>query len=233
MTSADTVRSLRRYPVKSMGGEPLASAILDERGLVGDRWFAVEDADGRFASGKSSQRMRRRDQVFAYSAQTMAEGVVVRGPDGSWPVGSTELDAVLTRVMGESVRVTPERVVSHFDGASVSIIGTASLSWCAERWGVDADPRRLRANIVVETTEPFVEETWIARRLIIGSAVLEVQRRIPRCRMIELAQDGVSTPEPWLRHVAEERDLDLAVYARVVTPGEIRVGDLVAVSPSG
>ena len=30
-----------------------------------------------------------------------------------------------------------------------------------------------------------------------------------------------------------KRDLDLAVYARVVTPGEIRVGDLVAVSPSG
>ena len=38
-----TVVDIRRYPVKSMGGESLSEAALDERGLVGDRWFAVCD----------------------------------------------------------------------------------------------------------------------------------------------------------------------------------------------
>ena len=55
------VVALRRYPVKAMGGESLGLAQVDERGLVGDRWFAVVDADGRFATGKSSRRFRRHD----------------------------------------------------------------------------------------------------------------------------------------------------------------------------
>ena len=42
------VVALRRYPVKSMGGEPLHVAELDRRGLVGDRGYAVvAHPDGR------------------------------------------------------------------------------------------------------------------------------------------------------------------------------------------
>src|SRR3546814_16970820 len=77
------VAALRRYPVKSMGGEALDSVALDPRGLVGDRWFAVEDEDGHFASGKNSRRFRRRDPVFSYSARTAPPGTVtVTGPGG-------------------------------------------------------------------------------------------------------------------------------------------------------
>ena len=38
------VEQLRRYPVKSMGGEALTSIELTARGLVGDRHYAVRDA---------------------------------------------------------------------------------------------------------------------------------------------------------------------------------------------
>ncbi len=57
---------IRRYPVKSMGGESMRSVDLDTRGLVGDRWFSVVDADGKLASGKNSRRFRRYDAVFEY-----------------------------------------------------------------------------------------------------------------------------------------------------------------------
>lgn len=80
------VVNLRRYPVKSMGGEGLPRATLDHRGLVGDRWWAVEDEDGRFASGKDTRRFRRRDAVFAYAAAPHESGdVTVRGPGDSGP----------------------------------------------------------------------------------------------------------------------------------------------------
>ncbi len=61
---ADACRLPAPLPVKSMGGEALEAVRLDVRGLEGDRWYAVEDADGHFASGKSTRRFRRRDPVF-------------------------------------------------------------------------------------------------------------------------------------------------------------------------
>ena len=77
--------------------------------------------------------------------------------------------------------------------------------------------------------EPFVEETWVGREIEVGSSRLRVVERIERCRMIDLAQDGVETPARWLTLLAGERDLSLAVYADVSAPGTISVGDTVAV----
>lgn len=67
------VVSLRRYPVKGMAGEALETAEIDGRGLNWDRWYAVVDEQGRFASGKESRRFRRRDAVVT-SAATASTG---------------------------------------------------------------------------------------------------------------------------------------------------------------
>ncbi|HEY5183452.1 MAG TPA: hypothetical protein VIM19_00785 [Actinomycetes bacterium] len=81
----------------------------------------------------------------------------------------------------------------------MSIVGTSSVAWCREQLGVDADHRRLRPNVLAETTEPFIEETWVGRRIRMGTSVLAVVERIQRCRTINLAQDDVETLTPWLR----------------------------------
>ena len=220
-----TLIGIRRYPVKSMGGESLASVVLDARGLAGDRWWAVTDDEGHLASGKSSRRFRRRDGVFDYRAATGPGGVTVTGPRGSWSVGDPALDEELAAVLGDGCRVGEESGTPHQDAGSVSLVGTASLAWCAERWDLDADPRRLRANLVVETSEPFVEETWVGREIEAGTARLRVVERVERCRTIDLAQDGVATPARWLKPLAAERDMSVAVYADVCRPGSISVGD--------
>lgn len=222
------VVAIRRYPVKSMGGEALDRVELDDRGLIGDRWFAIEDQDGHFASGKDTRRFRRRDQVFNYHSRTDADGrVTVNGNGASWTVGDAELDHELSRVMDKVVRVTPENGVAHQDDGSVSLVGTASLQWCSERLGIDADPRRLRANIVVRTDEPFIEESWIGRTIRVGSCWLCVVSRIERCRMIDIAQDGVTPQQRWLKPLAQHRDMNLAIYADVAAPGQICIGDTI------
>lgn len=227
------VVSLRRYPVKSMGGESLELAELDPRGLRGDRWYAVTDGDGRLASGKSSRRFRRRDQVFDHAARTTSSGeVVVTGPSGEWPVGDPSLDAELSRAMGAPVRVLPERDVRHQDTGGVSLVGTATLDWCAARWGIAADPRRLRVNVVVATDEPFVEESWAGRVVRLGSTSLHVIEPLPRCRMIDLDQDGAIADGGWLKPLTAERDGLLTVYADVRAPGTVRLGDPVVVPGS-
>ena len=48
-----SVVGLWRYPVKSMGGEPLDRAVAGERGIAGDRAWAVIDTEtGKVASAK-------------------------------------------------------------------------------------------------------------------------------------------------------------------------------------
>ena len=55
--STGTVVSLWRYPVKSMIGEELNSSYVTERGLVGDRTYAVVDKQtGKAASAKNPRK---------------------------------------------------------------------------------------------------------------------------------------------------------------------------------
>jgi uncharacterized protein YcbX len=229
-----TILEIRRYPVKSMAGEALDRVEVDARGLVGDRAYAVVDGDGRFAAGKDSRRFRRRDEVFHYGARTASDGAVRVARDdaergGQWAAGAAALDDELSGRFGDPVRVRLENGTSHFDARSVSLVGTATLEWCARELGVDADRRRLRTNLIVETAEPFEEEGWVDHEVTIGGVRLAVVERVERCRTIDLAQDGVTTTTPWLKALGRDRELCVAVYADVLGPGALAVGDAVAV----
>jgi hypothetical protein len=228
---APTLVEIRRYPVKAMGGEALEHADIDARGLVGDRAFAVVDGDGKLATGKHSRRFRRRDEVFEFASRTTPDGVRVTGRGGDWPVPADGLDHVLSEAMGDPVRVLPETSTPYFDGGQVSLVGTASLDWCRSALGVDADRRRIRPNLVVETDEPFVEETWTG--LGVGDVRLVHVERIERCRMIDIAQEGLPRDGRWLKALTGTREMCLGVYLDVVEPGRVTRGDEVSVTGRG
>jgi uncharacterized protein YcbX len=77
------VLELRRHPVKSVEGELLDECLVDRRGLVGDRLWAVCDPDGKLGSGKSSRRFRRMDGLRELVAAYQGDVPVVTFPDGS------------------------------------------------------------------------------------------------------------------------------------------------------
>ncbi|QGN56754.1 MOSC domain-containing protein [Nostocoides sp. HKS02] len=198
------VVSVTRYPVKSMGGESLDLTEVGASGLMGDRAWAVYDGAGKLASGKHSRRFRRMDPVFALTAQGGDGHTVVHLPDGSEVVaGSPEADSALSAHFGEPVWLRTKTAVAHQDAAEVSLVGTATL---AELGRIDAGgpvaPGHLRTNLVIETTEPYAEDAWAGRELTIGSTVLRVVEPIERCRMVGVAQVGLS-PRP--RLVADHR----------------------------
>ena len=65
-TSAGTVVSLWRYPVKSMLGEELNSSYVTERGLIGDRAYAlIDQKTGKVAS---TRKPRKWGMLFDSSA---------------------------------------------------------------------------------------------------------------------------------------------------------------------
>jgi uncharacterized protein YcbX len=86
---------------------------------------------------------------------------------------------------------------------------------------------RLRPNLLVESKER--EEAWVGRRLVAGEVELEVAMPAPRCVMVCHEQPGLPKRPTLLREIARGHGLDVGVYARVVRPGRVRLGDRVAV----
>lgn len=219
---------LYRYPVKAVGGEPVDAVDVNARGLLGDRSWAVHEGDGRLATGKNGRRFKRRDGLFDIQAQTCGDFVDIEFPDGARArAGSHDTNEALSRHLGVDVALRYEDDGSHFDDGPVSIVGTASLSAAAQLLGDDAPlaAARLRANLVARTQEPYEEESWLGRRIGLGSAVFVATEPIVRCRMVDIAQVGLPAKPGLLKVLGERRQMCLAVYLRVERPGRIQVGD--------
>ncbi len=90
------------------------------------------------------------------------------------------------------------------------------------------DVRRFRPSLVIDTGDApgHPEFTWPGRRFAVGSAVVEVINDCPRCAAItrELTPD-VPADRAILRHVVKDLDQAVGVYATVVQPGVVTVGD--------
>ncbi len=226
------VERIWRYPVKSMLGEPLQSAELVQRGLVGDRRYAVRDADGKLGSGKSNRRFRKFEALLASTARYGPDGVVVLTlPDGrTVRVDEDRVHDELRAALGrDSVRLAAEADLSHHDEAPVHLVTTASLGWLADAVpAATVDERRLRPNLLVRTEQRagLVEDAWVGRPLRIGGQVrLQVTHRTERCAMANAAQPGLEHCGDILKTVAGRNDMRLGVHADVLAGGTVRLGD--------
>ncbi|MFF2951851.1 MOSC domain-containing protein [Kitasatospora sp. NPDC057965] len=264
-----TVERLRRHPVKSMLGEELREASVTERGIRGDRAYALLDVDtGRVVSAKHPRLWAG---VLGFTVRTGTGGeVVVTGPDGA-VVDERGLSERLGRKVrlvdepppGASVeRSVPEEVLEHgpraevgftvselgrgappgtfFDFAPLHLLTTAALAAAGGAGAGGAAAERYRPNVVVRTPDAvagFVENGWVEGELAIGERLrLRVVTATPRCAVPTLAHGpGVPRSAAALRTLAERNRLVplpgmpalpcVGVYARVLAPGRVAVGD--------
>lgn len=134
--------------------------------------------------------------------------------------------------------VRVERLPHERDRNPVSIVSEASVAELARHGndGRPVDARRFRMLIQVAGAErPHQEDTWLGRDVRIGEAVVvRVTRPDPRCVITTQDPDTGERDFPTLhvireyRGLREGRHLDFGVYADVVTPGIVRVGDEIA-----
>jgi uncharacterized protein YcbX len=110
--STGKVVSIWRYPVKSMLGEELNSSYITERGLVGDRVYALIDQQtGKVASAKNPVKWGKLFDfraAFIDSPQTVENIPPVRItlPDGSQIFSDHgETDHILSKVLAREVSV--------------------------------------------------------------------------------------------------------------------------------
>lgn len=110
-----TVAALHRYPVKSMLGEELESADVGPGGLVGDRAYAVVDAeDDSVASAKHPRKWARLLEMRAEFVTEPVAGdapppVVLTFPDGSTlRSDDAGVDEALSAALGRPVRLAAQ-----------------------------------------------------------------------------------------------------------------------------
>ena len=112
-TATGTVVSVWRYPVKSMLGEELNASYVTERGLVGDRAYALVDEEtGKVASAKNPRKWEKLfdfRSVFIDPPQ-VAENIPhirITLPDGTQVFSSQDkdIDYTLSKALGRDVRL--------------------------------------------------------------------------------------------------------------------------------
>jgi uncharacterized protein YcbX len=228
------VAELWRFPVKSLQGEQLDDAAVDEGGLVGDRAFAIFDVD----TGLGLTARRLPELLFATARLDPSGGPVITLPDGT--IASD--DAALSHWLGRRVALRAAADVDErhyenpldadreadwivFEGAPgpfhdsartrVSLVSTGTLG----AW----DRRRFRANVLLQGDD---EDALVGASITVGEVGLDVVKRVGRCVMITRPQPGgIERDLDVLKTVNRERDGQLAIGALVTHAGTMRVGD--------
>ncbi len=223
------VAQLFRYPVKSMLGEPVRQSWADERGLAGDRAFALIDTEtGKVVSAKNPRLWR---DLLTMSATFTGETALITTADGTTLRSDDEdIDDQLSKLVGRPVRLTgvappglgfdrarPDEVLragieavvgmdtghtkpgTFFDFADVHLITTATLRQ------VGTDVRRFRPNIVIDVPgDGFMENDWAGQDWQIGSdLVLRMIVPTPRCAVPTLAHGELPSDLGVLRFLAK------------------------------
>ena len=116
-----------------------------------------------------------------------------------------------------------------YDCYPLMIMSTTALrSMAAAVPGSVIDVRRFRPSLVIDTDDAagHPEFDWSGHRFTLGTSVIEVINDCPRCAAItrEITLD-VPADRAILRHVVKDLGQAVGVYARVLQPGTVTVGD--------
>ncbi|MEZ5372587.1 MAG: MOSC N-terminal beta barrel domain-containing protein [Microthrixaceae bacterium] len=240
------VVELWRYPIKSLGGEPVEVSDVTELGLAGDRSWGIEDV----ATGKVLTARREPALLLAAgrlagdgTAEVHLDGQVLRTDDEltAWlgrPVrlraadahsgGTFEapLDDLDEQRSGWATWTGPAGAFHDSKRTRVSLIGRGTLA--------GEDPRRFRANVILDVDAHSngaptgsVEDGWVGHSLSIGTVTLDVRKHIGRCVMVTRPQPGLERDLEVLKRINRDRRGLAAVGALVTTPGRISIGDTI------
>ena len=248
------VQSMYISPVKSLGLAPIDRAFLDKPGIAGDRAFFIIDAQGAMftqrAFGPLVQIRTSYDAVSGSLELSFPDGGTVAGVpelgaavEGSFfgmrDVGGRvvegEWNDALSTFAGRALRlIKADAAGTSFDAFPISMCSVASLEALAKAAETESiDGRRFRQNIYLEGASPHEEDTWLEREVRVGAALLRVKMRDPRCEIITHDPDTGETDMNTLKIIASYRtdqpkQVNFGVYCTIAEPGEVSVGDEVA-----
>lgn len=231
------------------------SVALTAGGAVGNRDFLVVDADEKLLSVTRSgaflpywSRFDPEQGVLSIGRgdQTvLAEPVRPRGTIHAHLFGERYVDGhllagpwdeALSDLAGEPVRLVQTATpAAGYDVHPVTLTSEASVAALgSERDGSPLDDRRFRMLITFDGAEAFAEDGWAGTAVAAGTSVLQIGGPVSRCAAVQRHPDDPARSVNALRLINAVRGvqpsefgrtLNLGVYAHVLTPGLVSVGD--------
>lgn len=241
-------------PVKSTALHHPDEIRVGPRGVTGDRAFFFVDGDGKRFSGATKAplvpiratyepdrewlTLRLPDGVEV-SGSAIADGPALdvdfyRRTVSAHVVEGGFADALSAYAAREIRLARPDEPGRALDVRPVTLVSLESVAELARRGGHEGElsPARFRMTIEIEgVSQPHEEDAWRSRRIRAGEAVLQVGEPVPRCVMTTLDPATGHRDFPTLhvikdyRGVSADGDLEFGVYADVLQPGTVRVGD--------
>jgi uncharacterized protein len=228
------IAALFRYPVKSMGGEPLEVADLGWHGLDGDRRLAFHRPDDRGG--------------FPWLTATRLPELILFAPQRRGPAASGDLPTHVRTPEGEELDLFGEPLATEvgrrhgsrvemihlnrgiFDEASISVITSATVGEIGRLAAQRLDVRRFRPNILIASlgSVPFEEDNWVGGVLSFGeadeAAAIAITNRDERCSMVNFDPGSARTDARVLKAIVRVRDNKAGVYATVTRRGRLAIG---------
>lgn len=222
-----------RYPVKSMGAEPLAEADVSWFGVAGDRRWAFVRTDlpqsgFPWLTLREHQGLRDYRPRFVDANRPDKSPTVVLTPSGAeLDVTDPALRAEINR--GELQVIRQDRGI--FDTFPLALITTQSIASISTLVGIAPDVQRFRPNFLIEAEGelPYPEDDWVGCVIRIGTLRLRVDKRDGRCGVITIDPQTGERNTAVFRAVAQNRQGCLGVYGTTVEPGRVALGDKVLI----
>lgn len=253
--TAETVAvlaAIHRYPVKGLSAQPIGRVVLTAgEGLPQDRRFAIAHGTSQIDPTRPSWQSKRHfltlfDHERLAALETWFDeetGVLTVKRGGKTvvrstitaPLGRDIVNQFLAAYMRKEAPGVPKLVeapgVMFGDRPEklVSVVGLASVHDLERVTRRPVDPRRFRANLLIDGARPWAELDWVGQTLTVGGARLEVVARIARCAATnvnpETAERDLNIPKALMAGFGHA---DCGVYATVIAGGAVAVGDPVA-----
>jgi uncharacterized protein YcbX len=210
------VKGLWRYPVKSLGGEPIPVAELTPDGVRGDRTVHVRRDRGPLTG-------RSRHGLLTIPAATAADGSpLVAGHAWDSPAAA----ALVRERAGDDASLRAYDGPERFDVLNLLV---ATDDAVAE---LGTDVRRLRPNLLIGDVPADAERSWPGRALAIGDALIGIYSLRQRCIVTTIDPDTGAQDLDVLRRIRDEFDGQIALDCWVIRPGTIALGDRVLLTDS-
>ncbi|MGH7865855.1 MAG: MOSC domain-containing protein [Candidatus Binataceae bacterium] len=193
--------------------------------LPGGTALHAEDANASDLISEAMNRKFRLERANSAAAE-------LAGIDPKTVFGEVEVGKIFPGLTSETM---PDHFAlwrgTFFDTATMHVIATGTLAHLRKLApGSDFDPRRFRANIVVDTgsaDDHFIEDDWIGGTLAIGDVrIVSIQAAL-RCVMTTHSQQGLPRDPATLRTAAAHHKANAGVFASVGASGAVGIGDAV------
>ncbi|MEV6982071.1 MOSC N-terminal beta barrel domain-containing protein [Sphaerisporangium sp. NPDC051017] len=237
-----SVHDLYRWPVKSLRGELVSSALLDHRGMAGDRAYALIDERPDRAGKRLTVRQNAAMLTWEAAYPATCDGapeppgppVLYRGGE-AWAWDDPDLPAALSESYG--VPLSLRAADGQQDrGPTVHVTFEASRRALEEEMGAEVDVTRFRPNVHLDLDAPaFAEKafdggTTISAGEVTLGIVGENAGLCVRCAVPSWDPHGrVRWPE-LQSHLIAEHGNTFGLIMRVLVPGVTRVGEAASVA---